>query len=336
MSNTNKSSSWITQTLNIRTTTNFNTAAAAAVNSGAVTISRSGGNADRSSSSQVAVQPLLTVVLTAIAVPVPDVPIIPQPTITVQYAVFTTVGQTTWVAPATCISPIVYFVVGGAGGGGGCGAGRGSAGGGGGGQIVQDTFNIVPNGEYIALVGSGGTGGRGSSTGAISNPVNGTAYEENGRDGTSSVFNYDGAAPSPIARGGTGGYRAQLAPGGVNVGGAAAVGSSGGLGGNGGLTGTSGGGGGGGSSGSGANGTVSAGGAGGAGRVVSFPTVSSGANVTYGLGGAGGLYVSSSGVNGQAATENTGCGGGGGAADTGYAANGGKGANGIIIIMFSA
>jgi hypothetical protein len=45
MSNTNKSSSWNTQTLNIRTTTNFNTAAAAAVNSGLVTISRGGGGA---------------------------------------------------------------------------------------------------------------------------------------------------------------------------------------------------------------------------------------------------------------------------------------------------
>jgi len=333
MSNTNKSSTYLTQTLNIRTATNFNTAAAAGLNSGLVRITRGVGNTNRSASSQVDVQPLLTVVLTETAVP----PIIvPPPTITLQYAVFTTAGATNWTAPAGAISPVTYWIVGGGGGGGGTGGQqRAAAGGGGGGQVVTGTFNIVPGTTYIALVGSGGAGGRASFTGGVTFPINGTAYEENGRGGAFSIFNYD-ASPSVVAYGGEGGYRSLLTTGGFSTGGSintgGVVGGGGGRG-NGGEP--TGGGGGGGQAGAGGNGSSPAGGVGGAGSSASFPSVSSGATVTYGAGGNGGAYITSSRVIGQDATVYGG-GGGGSSANGGLDAAGGRGADGIIVISYFA
>jgi hypothetical protein len=342
MSNTNKSCTWNTQTLNIRTSTNFSAVANAAVNNGTVRVTRRGDNANRTSSAQVQVQPLLTVVLTAIAVPGPGLdpgPSIPPVTTGVQYIVFTVPGLSSWTAPATCQSPIDVILVGGGGGGGGAAVQDAAAGGGGAGQVKIFTFTIVPGTTYNTLVGSGGRGGRASATGNIPNPVNGTGFEEDGVAGNLSTFNGSGT-PSFTALGGSGGFRwNRSSHAGGGDGGAAATPTAGGGPGEGTLSPLSkiSAGGGGGAVGIGGNGAAATNpSVGGAGYDLSYPTISSVTTVRYGIGGDGGLYrATGPGVNGQDAVENTGSGGGGGTTGLGGAASGGKGANGAILIRFT-
>jgi hypothetical protein len=65
-----------------------------------------------------------------------------DPTYTTFYVAFTTAESTTWTAPATCQSPITYWIVGGGGGGAGAFDQRGN-GGGGGGAAITGTYAVV-------------------------------------------------------------------------------------------------------------------------------------------------------------------------------------------------
>lgn len=77
-----------------------------------------------------------------------------DPAYNTYYAVFTTTGSSTWVAPATCQSPITYWIVGGGGGGAGAFDQRGN-GGGGGGSVITGTYFVVPGTTYTIFVGAG-------------------------------------------------------------------------------------------------------------------------------------------------------------------------------------
>ena len=68
---------------------------------------------------------------------------------------FTTIGTTTWTAPATATS-VTCLVVGGGGSGG--GAFDNSAGGGGAGLVRTATMNVTPGQTYNVTVGAGGAG----------------------------------------------------------------------------------------------------------------------------------------------------------------------------------
>ena len=76
---------------------------------------------------------------------------------------FTTIGSTTWTAPAG-VNYIEVLVVGGGGSGSGSrGASNGSPGGGGGGVIYSSAYPVIPSTTYTVVVGAGGTGGLGTA-----------------------------------------------------------------------------------------------------------------------------------------------------------------------------
>jgi hypothetical protein len=122
-------------------------------------------------------------------------------TYTSYYVTFTTTGATTWTAPATCQSPITYWIVGG-GGGGGAAHDGGAAGGGGGGTAITGTYSVVAGTAYSVIVGTGGRGGTGI-TGNIPPEIDGT-------DGSESSLDVSGGGP--FATGGQGGLRSRAAP----------------------------------------------------------------------------------------------------------------------------
>ena len=233
---------------------------------------------------------------------------------------FTTVGTTTWTAPATTNS-ITYWVVGG-GGGGGAAFDNGGAGGGGGGMVLSGTMSVTPGTTYTIVVGDGGAGGIGTG-------VSPTARTEtDGSVGGNSSFD------TIVALGGGYGYKSRgnsgtSAAGGTQVSGSSTA-STGGSGGGGGR----GGGGGGGESSNGSNGAAfnssgSAGGSGGAGVSNSI----TGTSVTYGAGGDGGS--SNSGSNGPDPTVfNLGNGGHGGGSYSGNSKSGRDGDAGVVIISY--
>ena len=224
---------------------------------------------------------------------------------------FTSIGTTSWTAPAG-VSSVEYLVVGG-GGGGGNGYDSGGGGGAGGGMVLTGTLNVTPGNSYTITVGSGGTGGAD------------TRSNNSGTDGGSSIFD------SITATGGQGGYGSRTAPDGAGVGGSAQNSNiTSGRAGNGGTGGNAGGGGGG----AGGNGTnrISSSSAG-----VGGPGISSsigGSAVTYGAGGNGGTSNVNN-NNGAAGAANTGKGGGAGSATGSNSGGGGNGGSGVVVIKYT-
>lgn len=237
---------------------------------------------------------------------------------------FTTVGSTSWVAPAG-INSIQVLVVAGGGGGGNGSASGGGGGGAGGGLIYDAAFTVVGGTTYTVSVGQGGTANI-----AGGNSQFGT-YIANGGGQGGQVGTAGGNGGSG---GGGGGSTTTFFSGGFTNtafgtnGGANAVGANG----------TAGGGGGAGSSGAGAS--TSLAGAGGSGRSINI----TGSAVFYGGGGGGGSLaggtVGAAGIGGgvagsnsatipTAAAVNTGGGGGGGGTSTG-----GAGGSGIVIVRY--
>lgn len=224
---------------------------------------------------------------------------------------FTTIGASTWQAPALTTS-VTYLLLGGGGGGGGAYDGVGG-GGGGGGTIVTGILQVTPMEFYTITVGDGGVGGSGEYT---------TVTSYNGANGDPSIFAGISAA------GGGGGGRSHVSPGGT--GGARSLGGAGGNSG-----GPLGGGGGGGAGGPGVTATRTIGELPGPG----VPYSLSGRETYYGAGGVGG----NGGFNGtydgpDAVPPNSGNGGGGASANTqspqGDLVFGGKGASGLVLLTF--
>jgi hypothetical protein len=230
----------------------------------------------------------------------------PSPTDTITIQSFTTVGTTSWTAPAG-VTSVEYLIVGGGGGGG--NAYDNSAGGGGGaGMVLTGTTSVTPGQSYTITVGAGGAGGAGTYPGSY-----------NGVSGGTSVFD------TIIAIGGGGGWgtrQSQSTIGAAQVGNtSAATGGGGGGGGTGGK-------GGGGATGAGTTNTGTTGGSGGTGLSSSIL----GSPVTFGVGGASANSGSSNGsANGS---TNRGNGGQAAGAPSGSGRNGGIGGSGIVILKY--
>ena len=239
---------------------------------------------------------------------------------------FTSIGTTSWTAPAG-VTSVEYLVVAGGGGG---GINRG--GGGGGGGYLTGTHTVVPGNSYTVTVGDGGAG----------------SSSDQGDDGDDSVFSsitatggggggYSAGTPNGRAGGSGGGG------GGISSGGAGTAGQ-GNAGGGGDDNESSGGGGG--ANAAGVAGSGSTAGAGGAGTASSI----TGSSVTYAGGGGGGTYRGTAGSGGAGGGGNgggtgmgsgvgspgtDGLGGGGGGAGYGVSGgNGGNGGSGIVIIKY--
>jgi hypothetical protein len=248
---------------------------------------------------------------------------------------FTSVGTTTWTAPAGVTAVEVLVVAGGGGGGNAqVNSGTPAGGGGAGGLIYNSDFAVTPSTSYTVTVGVGGAGSTSSSA--------------KGTNGGNSVF----ATLTAIGGGGGGSASANAGENGGSGGGTCGTGSGGvatANQGNNGSGGSRAGGGGGagapgvsgfldktGDGGAGVNFNISgtstwyAGGGGAGGSVSGFSLPGGG-----GLGG-GGQGASSADANGGTnGTANTGGGGGGGAARAGSTSNGGAGGSGIVVIRYS-
>ena len=225
-----------------------------------------------------------------------------------RYASFTTVGTTSWTAPAG-VTSVNYLIVGGGGGGG--NGYNGGGGGGGGGGVLTGTLSVTPGNSYTVTVGTGGavnTNGGSSvfaTLTALGGGAGGNGTGASGSSGGSGGGGSAGASPGVYGAGGAGTSGQGNAGGAGNVGtssnwmgggggGAGAPGSqpstaqlTGGAGGNGVLSTITGlyygGGGGGGCS----NGAYSTGGLGGGGTGY----IGLGTAGTNGLGGGGGAYA---------------------------------------------
>jgi hypothetical protein len=224
---------------------------------------------------------------------------------------FTTIGTTTWTAPAG-VTEVEYLVVGG-GGGGATGYDTGGGGGGAGGIVLTGNLAVTPGQTYTVIVGNGGTGGPDTRT------------NTSGETGSNSTF------ATITALGGTGGQGSRtFTPTARYTGGAAQVGSSTApLGGGGGGAADAGGGGGGAGGAGGTRVSASSAGVGGAGVASSI----AGSSVTYGRGGAGGTSAVNN-NDGAAGANNTGTGGGAGSATSGNSGGGGNGGSGIVVIKY--
>jgi hypothetical protein len=231
---------------------------------------------------------------------------------------FTTVGTTTWTAPAD-ITSIQYVVVGGGGGSGATHDG-GGAGGGGGGMVLTGTFSVTPGNAYSVIVGDGGAGGISYSSGS---PGPGGIRETDGSPGNNSEFD------TIVALGGGEGYRSRFN--GTGDGGAAVTDpNTASIGGYGGSF-NNGGGGGGGDSAAGSNGTLGGtrnGGPGGSGTTSNI----SGVSVTYGIGGNGGRAQANDPA--EPGANNTGNGANGPGIGFANQRNGAKGGSGIVILKY--
>lgn len=256
------------------------------------------------------------------------------PSYTTFYEIFETAGSFTWPAPATCQSPITYWIVGGGGGGSGAHDQRGN-GGGGGGAAITGTYAVVPGTSYAVVVGAGGAGGTGRGR-ELPAPQAGGGQTD-GTNGTDSSF--DLAGTGPVAAGGGKGLTGAPFSTGGSGGGVTTGGGGGGGGGNGG--------GGGGAGGNGTDGATSGsygpGGTGGAGVSFTIPGYNSGNARVYGRGGNGGANRTFSYVVGNDGSANTGNGGGGGAAASyqptyslDFIKMGGDGGSGLVVIQYSA
>lgn len=255
------------------------------------------------------------------------------PVYTTYYDAFTTVGTTTWTAPATIQGSITYWIVGGGGGGGGAHDQRGN-GGGGGGAAITGTYPVVAGTTYDIVVGEGGAGGTGQGRQSPAGPDGG---QTDGMDGTDSSF--DRTSGGPFAAGGGKGLIGEPARQGGSGGGAITTGGGGGGGGGRG-------GGGGGAGGNGTDGALGFGiavGIGGAGISFTIPGYNGGNPQTYGAGGNGGANPFTGFTVGADGLANRGNGGGGGSAASfspphigGLRKMGGDGGSGLVVIQYSA
>ncbi len=231
---------------------------------------------------------------------------IPTPTIsapTVQS--FTSLGATTWTAPAG-VTSVDYLIVGG-GGGGANGYDNAGGGGGGGGMVLTGRLAVTPGTTYPIVIGDGGNGGAN------------TRANNWGLDGQNSSFDLITAFGGDQGRGSRTVALAGVAQNGNCVFATGGGGSGGGFGGKGG----------GGAVGNGNINSASTGGAGGAGKSSSI----TGVTVTYGAGGAGGSNATSAtGANGS---TNRGNGGNAGTAGSSSSAAGGKGGSGIVVLKYA-
>lgn len=257
---------------------------------------------------------------------------------------FTTVGTTSWTAPAGVNRVEVLVVAGGGGGGGGFDTWAGGGGGGAGGLIYRQSYAVTPNSSYTVTVGGGGAGGIGSNSprfgGSGGNSVFDTLIAIGGGGGN--AWNSSTGSTAPAGGSGGGGQNSSgpFTP----AAGTAGQGNAGGAGMT--YTGTN---------------ASSAGGGGGAGSVGGEPATNQGGGGGQGLyfdisgirtvyaaggGGGGGTHGGGSqnggrggngtGSNGVSANANTG-GGGGGAGSTlnpNGATNGGAGGSGIVILRW--
>ena len=224
----------------------------------------------------------------------------PSPTI----ESFTSVGTTSWTAPAG-VTSVEYLVVAG-GGGGGNGYDNAGGGGGGAGMVLTGTLSVTPGNSYTITVGDGGVGG-----------ANARANNA-GSSGENSVFDSITSLGGGRGLGSRTGGVAGVAQVGDTTAPTGGSGSGGGFGGKGG----------GGVSGNGSNNSGATGGAGGSGVSNSI----TGSAVTYGVGGAGAnAGTQNSGVNG---TSNRGNGGRAGGATSSNSTGGGKGGSGVVILKY--
>lgn len=231
---------------------------------------------------------------------------IPAPTVsTPTIQSFTTLGATTWTAPAG-VTSVEYLVVGG-GGGGANGFDNGGGGGGGAGMVLTGRLAVSPGTAYPIAIGDGGNGGANTRT------------NNWGVAGENTVFSTVTALGGDRGRGSRSVASAGAAQ---NLNCTAALGGGGSGGGNGGK-------GGGGAVGSGNANSASTGGTGGTGRSSSI----TGTAINYGIGGNGGSNASAStGANGL---SNRGNGGNGGSAGSSSSAAGGKGGSGIVVLKYA-
>jgi len=231
---------------------------------------------------------------------------------TTSVVAFTTVGTTTWTAPAG-VTSVNYLVIAGGGGGGSGNISSGrtrSGGGGGAGGTLYGTLSVTPGTAYTVTVGQGGTGSTSESVWGVNggNSVLSSVLSYGGGGGGSSS-NEDGRA------GGSGGGAAT-----TGAGGAATPSGQGNAGAAGGANSGSFVGGGGGSV-TGAGSGTSGGGY--------YTSSISGTSTSYASGGNGGQ----SGSQGSYSTS-YGSGGGGGAYSSGTK-TGASGASGIVIISYT-
>jgi hypothetical protein len=244
---------------------------------------------------------------------------------------FTTTGFATWTAPATCQTPITYWIVGGGGGGAGAYDQRGG-GGGGGGAATTGTYAVVGGTTYDIVIGAGGAGGTGRGTLTLSGPF---GSDTDGTDGIDSSFDLVGGGP--VAAGGGKGLDGTTGT--LKAGGTGGVVTTGGGGGGGGGSG----GGGGGAGGNGTAGTNTVAGIGGIGISFTIPDYNGGNAQVYGAGGNGGANNSSGFAVGADGLANTGKGGQGGRAASfqppyagGVIKMGGDGGSGIVVLSYYA
>jgi len=236
---------------------------------------------------------------------------------TLTISTYTSIGDSTWEAPAY-VTSVEYLIVGG-GGGGGAAYDTGSAGGGGGGLVLYGTMSVTPGNTYNITVGDGGDGGVGIGDRYT------TRSENNGSNGSDSIFD-------TITAYGGGGYKSRSANGNAGLGGSVATTLTAPTGGNGAGSRD------GGENGGGGGGNTTAGGSsdstpqvsktGGAGLTSSI----SGTSLTYGAGGAGGTVDGSS--DGLSGSNNRGNGGGGATSVSYDSKSGGKGGSGIVILKY--
>ena len=259
-----------------------------------------------------------TITVTPTSTLTPTITISPTPSVTLNVVAdsFTTIGTTTWTAPAG-VTSIEYLVVGG-GGGGGNGYDSGGGGGGAGGMVLTGTMSVVPGNSYTVTVGSGGIGGAD------------TRANNNGTTGDDSVFDTI-TALGGIYGGGSRTNNPGPAGVGAGIGGAAQISNTtAARGGNGGGGGSAGGGGGG-ATGAGTNRiSSSSAGVGGAGLLSTITGVA----VTYGVGGNGGT-ANVNNNNGAVGAANTGNGGGAGSATGSNSGGGGNGGSGIVVLKYN-
>jgi hypothetical protein len=272
-----------------------------------------------------------------------------RPTVNTTVQSFTTVGTTSWTAPAG-VTSIEVLVVGGGGGGGANHAGGGGAGG----VVHKPSYPVVPGTSYIVTVGAGGSRSTAFSTANGTNGGNsvfdnltafGGGYGGNRRDAGTAGLEFGGSGGSG---GGGGGFGADDNP--TVFGGTAPFGQ--------GFPGGTGsfhaGAGGGGAGGPGQTTTGSFGGSSTTNRPgdggPGLPFDISGSVVYYGGGGGGGGFIGGpfagkggigGGGDGQIdgsqtvnGTDNRG--GGGGGANGGGNSNGGNGGSGIVILRYAA
>jgi hypothetical protein len=237
-----------------------------------------------------------------------------SPIVPLTVETFTTIGISSWTAPAG-VNEVEYLIVAG-GGGGGNGYDSGGGGGGGAGMVLTGTISVTPGNLYSLTVGDGGDGGED------------TRSNRDGIDGSNSIFDTIIALGGGFGKG----SRSATGTGTLGFGGAAQVDDiSSAIGGNGGGGGNSGGGGGG-AVGAGTNRINSSNaGTGGTGLISNI----TGSAVTYGTGGDGGTANIGT-INGTNGSNNSGNGGKGGSSNGSDSSSGGKGGSGIIIIKYGS